>query len=339
MENLNTYTELNDEALGYARGRALKRAQPRLLVTRFGLVDSQPRNSTRTRTWTRYNRPAPATSPLAEGISPKGSKVTLVTIKAQLEQYGDVLRFTDRMISSARDPILKYYSELAGEQAAETVETVDLAALCSGTNVYYASGVAGRSSVVNKISRGDLRGIVRSLVRQGAQPVTRAVKASGMIATEPVAPGFIAFCHPDLAPDIRDLTGFLPVEKYSDQGSVEPFEIGKCEEVRFIAHSLLGPYYAAGSAAAATWLNNGVVPSGNAAADVYPILIFGQEAYATVPLAGEESIKINVINPKAQIGDECGQRGAVSWITDHTCAILYQSWMMRYEVAATAVPA
>lgn len=344
----NLYTEITQDDLGYARGRALKRAQNRLMVTRFGLVDPQPLNSTRTRMWIRWNRPAIPQGPISEGINGPGSKVTSSVITAQLEQFSDHLPFTDRMLNSSKEQIIKIYSELAGEQAAITLETNDLAVLKAGTNVVYAgTSATGRTTVTSPPTTGNLRVLVRSLINQGATKVTKMIKASSLISTVPIEPAFIAFVHPDMASDIRDMRGYINPKEYPS-GDAFPGEIGTVEEVRFLGHDLLLPYLSAATNAASqtTFLTGGV--QGTGSADVYPVLIFGNEAYATVPLANQtnrrgemsdtSAIKINVVMPKPQHGDEAGLNGFVSWLVDHTCGILNQGWLKRWEVACTAAP-
>jgi N4-gp56 family major capsid protein len=349
VDTPNTYAELTQEELGYARGKALKRAQKRLLVSRYGQVDPQPLNATRTRMWTRWNRPAIPSGPIAEGQSPKGQKVTSSIVQVTLNQYGAVIPFTDRQIKNSREQIIANYSEVAGEQAAICLETNDLAALKAGTNAAYAgTSATGRTSVAAPPTAGALKVLTRALVNQGASKVTKMIKPGVFIATEGVPAAFIAFCHPDLQADIEDMRGFTPPEKYAQPGQSELYEIGRVGDVRFIGHDLLTPYYAGatGNASQTTFLTSGTAGTGSA--DVYPVLLFGQDAYATVPLAenrprrgvssDDAAIKLNVVMPKPQHGDELGLNGFISWLADHACAILNQAWILRWEVACTAVP-
>jgi N4-gp56 family major capsid protein len=68
------------------------------------------------------------------------------------------------------------------------------------------------------------------------------------------------------------------------------------------------------------------------------MIIVAQNAYGIVPLQGEGAVTPTVINPTPTKSDPLGQRGSVGWKTWQTLAILNQSWMARYEVAATAKP-
>ena len=99
------------------------------------------------------------------------------------------------------------------------------------------------------------------------------------------------------------------------------------------------PWQTAG-ASGTTFLSGGVEVASAALADVYPLLVFGKDAYAIVPLQGANAVKPAVMNPGTPTkGDELGQRGFVSWKAWQATAILNDSWMARYEVLATANPA
>ena len=88
------------------------------------------------------------------------------------------------------------------------------------------------------------------------------------------------------------------------------------------------------------WADSGgakgtMISTSGTSADVYPLLVFGEDAYGIVPLAGQGSVNTYVNNPKAITGDELAQRGSVGWKGWTTAAILNDLWMCRIECAAT----
>lgn len=336
--NVTTYGDISPRTAAKAARRLLDRGQALMVTERFGMVDPQPMNASRTRKWRRYKSLAPAIAPLAEGITPAGQKLSFEDVTANLEQYGDFARITDVIQDTHEDPVLQETSDIIGEQAAETVELIRIAILTAGSNVYYASGVAGRANVNSKIVLGDIRKVVRGFRRARARTISQIISASGKISTEPVAPAFFCLCHTDLEPDIRGLTGFIPTEKYADSTKAFDGEIGKIEGVRFIGTTLLEPWYAVGTSGT-TYLANGEVPGSSTACDVYPMLFIAKNAYAIVPLQGEDAVTIMVKNPgKPTDSDPLGQRGFVSWKAWQTAAILAELWIARLEVGATANP-
>jgi N4-gp56 family major capsid protein len=73
-------------------------------------------------------------------------------------------------------------------------------------------------------------------------------------------------------------------------------------------------------------------------ADVYPVVIVGKESYGTVPLKGVSAVEMAVKNPKmGEPGDPLGQRGHVAWKIWYQAIRLNEQWMVRLEVAATAL--
>lgn len=336
--NLTTYGDISPRTAAKAARKLLERGQALMTTERFGYVDPQPMNSSKTRKWRRYDSLAPAVSPLAEGITPAGQKLSYTDVTANLEQYGDFVRLTDQVKDTHEDPVLSEATDVIGEQAAETAELLRIEILKAGTNVYYANGVTARASVASKVTLADFRKVVRGFRRNRARTISQIVKASALISTEPVAPAYFAMGHTDLEPDIRGLTGFVPTEKYADSSKALDGEVGKIESTRIILSPLWEPWLAAG-ASGTTYLSNGEIPSGSSAADVYPLVVTARNAYAIVPLQGEDAVDVMVKNPgKPSDSDPLGQRGFVSWKMYQAAAILQELWLARIEGGATANP-
>lgn len=334
----NQYGQISPRTAAFAVAQLLDAGQYIMVLERFGQVDVQAKNKSKTRKYRRYKSLPRAVAPLAEGVVPAGKQISYEDITATLEEYGDYVEITDVIADTHEDPVLKEMSRLCGEQAAETIECIRFSVLKSGTNVYYAGGiVTSRATVAAAVSRGDFDRVVRAFRRNKARTISKIVKASADVATEPVAPAFFGLGHSDLAPDIRNTTGFTAVEKYSDADKALPGEIGKNGEIRFICSALFEPWLAAG-ATTTTMLSNGAYTA-SGAADVYPILVVARDAYAIVPLQGFNSVTPAVINPGTpSIADPLGQKGCVSWKTYQTCAILNEQFVARIEVACTSNP-
>ena len=338
MSNLTTYGDISPRTAGVAKARLLKRGQHLMVVERFGQVDPQQKNKTKTCKWRRYNSLARASAPLAEGIPPAGQKATYSDVTATLEQYGDSVNLTDVIVDTHEDPVLNEYMDICGEQAAETIEELRINILKAGTNVFYANGVASRTLVNSPPTRGDFRKIYRYFKKYKAREISQIIKATAMISTEPVAMAYFCMGHTDLDSDLRGISGFIPAEQYSDSGKMLPGEIGKIEQFRIILTAMFDPWLAAG-VAGTTYLSGGIEVSGATACDVYPLLFTARDAYGIVPLQGFNSVTPMVLNPgKPSKSDPLGQQGFVSWKTYQTAAILNQNWFARLECAATASP-
>lgn len=333
-----TYGDISPRTATHAKKKLLDRGQHLMVTERFGQVDPQQKNKSKSVKWRRYNSLARATSPLAEGIAPAGQKLTYTDVDCTLEQYGDTIKITDVIADTHEDPVLDESMTLCSEQMAETIEELRINQLSAGTNVFYANGATTRGTVNSPPTRGDFRKIYRYFKAHKAREISQIIRASGQISTEPVAAAYFALGHTDLDADIRGISGFIPAEQYSDSTKMLPGEIGKIEQFRIILTAMFSPWAAAGTSGT-TFLSNGVEVSVAAACDVYPLLFFAKDAYGIVPLQGYNSVTPYVLNPgKPTKDDPLGQIGYVGWKTYQAVAILNQTWMARLEAASTAAP-
>lgn len=338
MSNRTSYGDISPRTAGKAMKRLLKRGQHLMVVERFGQKDPQRKNQTKTVKWRRYNSLARASAPLAEGVTPKGKRLTYTDVNATLEQYGDLIELTDVIADTHEDPIFKESMDLCGEQAAETVEELRISVLKAGTNVFYADGAATRATVNSPPTRGDFRKIYRMFKKNKAREISRIIMATDKIATQPVEPAYFCMGHTDLKADLRDIAGFIPVANYSNAMKALPGEVGSLEEFRIILTAMFEPWEVAGTSGT-TYLSGGVAVSAAAKCDVYPLLFTARDAYGIVPLQGFEAVVPYVINPdKPTKSDPLAQLGYVAWKTYQTAAILNQNWFARLECAATANP-
>ena len=331
----NTTSSIGFRTEGYAVAKLLQRAQAIMVLERFGQVDPQGEKKSLTRKYRRSEALPVAIAPIAEGVAPAGQSLIVTDIQVTLEQYADAVPFTDVIQDSMEDNILDDTTKLVSQQAAETKETIRFNALKAGTNVFYGGTGTTRATVNGTITRGLLRKVYRALRRNRAAYLTEIVAATAKIGTEPVGASYFAVCHTDLDADIKDITGFTPIEKYADSSKAIPGEIGKAENFRFICSDLFTPFLSAG-ASGNTYLTGG--STGTGAADVYPILVFGKDAYGIVPMQGKNAVKIYVVNPTATSADPVAQKGSVGWKMYDACVILNDLWMARIEVGATQTP-
>lgn len=343
-----TYGDISPAVAAWAVVRMLKRALPLLVFEKFGQTYPLPTNSTQTAKFRRYFLSGAtgsagsgsgdfytplATTPLVEGVTPEGRVLANQDYTATLAQYGDYITITDVVNDTHPDNVLAEATDILGENAAETIETIRYNVLKAGTNVYYANSVGGRSSVASKITRTDQRRVTTGLNRQNAKKITSVVASRPDFNTKSVEAGYVAVCHPDCETDIRDMDGFKAVADYGPHTSPWEGEIGSVEQVRYVATTVAKPFLAGGVvvASAPTLRSNGGVNI-----DVYPVLYFARDAFGIVPLKGHSSMTPMVVNPKPAAGDPLGQRGTVGWKLWTTTIILQEAFMARLEVGATA---
>lgn len=347
MSQVTSYGDISPAVAAYSVVRMLKRAMPYLHLEKFGQTYPLPTNSTQTAKFRRYFLSGAggsagtqsagsafyiplATTPLVEGVTPAGARLANQDYTVTLNQYGDFVTITDVVIDTHTDPVLQQATDILGEQAAVTVETLRFNVLKAGTNVFYANSVAGRSTVVAAPTLADQRRVTTGLNRQNAKKISQVVASSADFNTKSVEASYMAVCHPDLETDIRSMTGFKVVADYGPHTTPFEGEIGSVEQVRYLTSTVISPWADAGGAKGAMRSTSGTN------ADVYPILYFGRDAFGIVPLKGKSSMTPMVVNPKPAPGDPLAQRGTVGWKLWTATVILQEAFMARLEVAATA---
>lgn len=353
MAAVTAYGDISPAVAAYSVVRMLKRAMPYLHLEKFGQVYPIPLNSTQTAKFRRYflagaaGSAGPnngggtngagtafsvpvATQPLVEGVTPTGSVLANQDYTVTLAQYGDYVTITDVIEDTHTDPILQQTTDVLGEQAALTVETLRFNVLKAGTNVWYANGVSARTGVISAIVLSDQRKVTTGLNRQNAKKITQVVASTADFNTKSVEASYMAVCHPDLETDLRSMTGFKVVADYGPHTTPFEGEIGSCEQVRYLTSTVMAPFADGGGAKGVLRSTTGT------SADVYPILIFGRDAFGIVPLKGKSSMTPMVVNPKPAAGDPLGQRGTVGWKLWTATVILQDAFMARLEVGATA---
>lgn len=348
MAQTTSYGDISPAVAAYSVVRMLKRAMPYLHLEKFGQTYPLPTNSTNTAKFRRYflsgatgaagsgtgNFFVPvATTPLVEGVTPAGSKLANQDYTVTLKQYGDYVTITDVIQDTHTDQILQQATDILGEQAALTVETLRFNILKAGTNLFRANQVAARNLIITKVAEGDLRRVATSLNRQNAKKITQVVASSPDYNTKSVEAAYMAVVHPDCETDIRGLSGFKPVADYGPHTTPFEGEIGSFEQIRFLTSTVIAPYPDLGGTAVTNSLR---YTTANTACDVYPILVFGRDAYGIVPLKGKSAMTPMVVNPKPAAGDPLAQRGTVGWKLWTETVILQQAWMAVLEVGATA---
>lgn len=325
---LTEYGTISQRTAAWAAREMLKHAEPIIVLQKMGLTKPVPQN---TAEQVKFRRPVPftvSTVPLAEGVTPSAQQMTYEDVSCTLEQYGQVTTITDKVKDMAEDPALKDVSMLLGEQAAATAEQIVYNAVKAGTSVSYANGSA-RNAVNTAITLNAIRGVVRSLKNNKAKPITRILSGSPDYNTTPVEGGYVAVCHTDCEADIRGLSGFTPVAEYGTRKTVSDHEFGTVENVRFVTSPDLDPFADAGGAKGSMKSTTGT------SADVYPILFFGQDAFACVPLKGKYSLRPIVVNATPSDSDPLAQRNHAGFKFYFASVILNQTWMERLEVAVT----
>lgn len=354
---MTTYGDISPAVSASAAVTMLKRAVPVMPLERFAQTVVLDQNDTKVKKFRRYylvgatgaggsaqatglGTPAyglpTATTPLVEGVTPAGRKLTNQDYTATLEQFGDWAELSDVIMDTHTDPILNVTMELLGESFGLTLEQLRFNKVKAGTQVAYPGSATSRATVASTISLQMQRRITTALNRQMASKFTEILGSTTSYGKQNVEASYFAVAHPDLETAIRSVTDaggnnvFIPVAKYGNPGSAVEGEIGSIEQVRYVLSTVIEPWIDSGAAIGSTGLRS----TSGTLIDVYPILYFARDAWATVALRGANSVRPMVVNPKASNGDPLGQRGSVGVKTYHTSIILNDMHLVRFEVGA-----
>ena len=169
---------LSDEMKTYYSMRLINLAEPELIHDQFAQKHPIPKNSGKTIEFRKYDSLPKALTPLTEGVTPAGQKLSMGVIRATIKQYGGYIELSDILELTAIDNNLVQATRLLASQAGRTSDTITREVLAGGTNVVYAGGAKDRSELVggdateanNKyLSVDDIRKAVRALKVMNAQ--------------------------------------------------------------------------------------------------------------------------------------------------------------------------
>lgn len=330
MTNVTTLSQVAPGVQAFYDRNLLTRAQPNDVHGRFGQKRPVPKNSGNQIKFRRYSQLAAATNALTEGVTPSGSALSVTDVTSTLQQYGDFVTLTDMVSMTNQDPVVTEATDVLGDQAGTTIDIVRRDVLVAGTNVAYASAVANRLALVNKLTGPDLDKAIRFLKGQNAKYMKEGIGASDKIGTGPVRKAFIGLVHPDVEFDLESITGYKSVSEYGSQEGIIEDEIGSYKNIRFVSSTNCKIWTNATTATTA-----GYKATGGGSNDVYATLIIAAEAYGLSPLSGEAMS--TYVKPLGSAGsaDPLNQRSTVGWKATTITTILNQAWMIRLETLAS----
>lgn len=316
-------TQIPQEVNNFYDRSLLERVIPRFLYQKFAQIRDIPAGSgSNIIKFRRYGNLSAATTALSEGITPAGSQLSVTDITAQTAQYGDFVLITDVVDYESPDKTLTETAQILGDQAGDTLDQLTRDVLAAGTAVYYGGVAVARTGVgaSDLITLTLVQKAVRSLKNNNARKITSMIAPNSNIATVPLNDCFVGIVHPNVGYTLKNLTGWIPVEKYPAQRMVMDGEIGALDEVRFI-ESTNGKIFTAG---------------GSGGIDVYATLILAANAYGVSRISGQTMQ--NIVKPLGSGGsaDPLNQRQTSGWKSTFVAKILNNNFIVRLETAVAA---
>lgn len=288
--------------------------EPALVHAQFGQKKPIPKNGGKTIEFRKYDSLPKLTTPLEEGVTPAGQKMSNSTVTAIVKQYGGYIELTDVLLLTAIDNNMVQATKLIGSQAGRTLDTIIRERLNEGTNVQYGEGkVAAR----NLLTGGADNAADNDYMTVDC--IKRAVRALKNQNTEKIDGNYVAIIHPDVTYDLTNDPLWQAPHQYVDTTELYSGEIGRVAGVRFVETTEAKIFAGEGA-------DN---------RDVYSTLVIGQNAYGVTEITGGGLKHIVKQLGSAGAADPLDQRATVGWKAMLTALILVQQYMVRIETTST----
>lgn len=226
---VTTQASLSDEMKTFYSKYLIKNAKSVLVHDQFAQTHNIPKRGGKTIEFRKYSPFPKALTPLTEGVTPSGRSLDVSTITATVKQYGDYVELSDVLLLTAIDDNLLQATELLGDQAGLTLDTVTREVLNSATNVQYADGqVTARHMLVGGDANPDNNHYFTvDCVRRGV----RGLKAG---KAKKINGDFVTIIHTDVAYDLTGDPKWEDWHKYAKPEEMYRGEIGRLHGSRYI---------------------------------------------------------------------------------------------------------
>ena len=276
-------------------------ATPQLVHDQFGQKRPIPQNGGKKIEFRKFASLPKALTPLTEGVTPDGKKLSASAIEAEVAQYGDYVVLSDILDLTTIDPVVVEATKVIGRQAGLTLDTITRNILHSGTNVFYAPKADGTKVE----SRGTLDNTCVLTV-----DIVRRVAAFLKANNAPKIDGsYVAIIHPFAAYDLMSDKEWQYPHQYKDTDNIYEGEIGKIAGVRFV-ETPEAKIYEGG---------------------VFGTLFLADGAYGITEITGGGLQTIIKQKGSAGTADPLDQRSSVGWKAIKTAEILVDAYLVRIE--------
>ena len=276
-------------------------AQAELVHDQFGQERDIPKNGGKRIEFRQFASLPKALTPLTEGVTPDGSKLSATSIEAEVSQYGNYVTLSDVLDLTAIDNVVVEATKACGRQAGLTLDTITRNVLQSCPNVWYAPKADG--TVVT--SRTALDNTCKLTVKT-VKRVAAFLKANN---APKIGDSYVAVIHPYAAFDLMEDPEWKYPHQYKDTENLYNGEIGKVGGVRFVETS------------EALILEGGI----------FSTLFIAEGAYGKTKITGGGLETIIKQAGSAGTADPLNQRSTVGWKA-HKCAeILVPAYLVRVE--------
>ena len=299
--NVTTDSGLSVENKTYYDMTLIDEAQANLVHDQFAQKRPIPKNGGKKIEFRKFSSLPKAMTPLTEGVTPDGKKLSVTSIEAEVSQYGDYIVQSDVLELTSIDNTIVEATKILGRQAGLTLDTITRNVLQSGKTVFYApkkdgTAVTSRAALDNTcVLTVDLVERVAAFLKKNNAP-----KING---------DFVSIVHPYVVYDLRKDPQWRNPHEYKDTENIYNGEIGKIGGVRFVESSEAKVY------------DGGV----------FGCLFLADGAYGTTEITGGGLETIIKQKGSAGTADPLDQRSSIGWKAMKTAEILVDHYLVRVE--------
>ena len=144
-----TSTTLSADMISaYIADKTLMLALKELRMSQFAEKGTLPTRNSKTWQYTRYERLPLPVSTLTEGVTPASTTMSVSTVTATVEQWGQVVVITDMAELVIKHPVVQKAIQILALAAAETRDREIQKVLLAGTTVQYVNNRSSRATLV-----------------------------------------------------------------------------------------------------------------------------------------------------------------------------------------------
>ena len=284
-------------------------AQPHLVHDQFGQKRPIPKNGGKKIEFRQYASLPKALTPLTEGVTPDGSKLSVTSIEAEISQYGNYVTLSDILDLTAIDNNVVEATKACGRQAGLTLDTITRNTLQACPNVWYCPTSEGTAVT----SRANLTNTCKLTVKV-VKKVAAFLKANN---APKIGDSYVAIIHPYAAFDLMEDPEWKYPHQYQDTSNLYEGEIGKVAGVRFVETSEAKIFNR----------KEDETPKYG----VFSTLFIAEGAYGVTEISGGGLQTIVKQLGSAGTGDPIDQRSTVGWKATKVAEILVPAYMVRVE--------
>jgi N4-gp56 family major capsid protein len=266
-----------------------------------------PRNSGKTVYWNRFTPLAAATTPLTEGTNPSGSDMTTTIVSATVAEYGDFVKVNSLFNLTSIDEGLSEHSDVMGQQAGETVDTLVVAQLSANATAQLAGAKSALTAIAatDTFTGAEVRKAVRTLKGNKAMRFSDGYYHG---ISQP-------FTEYDLFgnSEWQNIAGAF----YTDPSNAQKGFVGQLHGVKFKTSN-------ASSTESST-------------VTVYHNYIYGQNSYGIVDIASTSEPSVIVKTPGPQdTSNPLNMFTTIGWKMTFATKVLNANWIINVKAGATA---